>query len=272
MRAFHRAGLFECLFLIAFLVLLNSCAQRRSVKTPLFEDRRTGITLREWVDRENVPVAMGYDHPTDVRTDDLKYLLGSIRYQEKGLFGWSETRNVFTADELYRMTPHLVEAFTQADGGKEVLFYLRSGKPGSLFYFERFTDGTMFLAGGKVNVVFGNVNVRAESESSNLFEGDPRRYYGGGLWKLIATGWQNLAEDEGGVHYNWIQLDIAPALAEKQRVEKILTERKRRRMAPLPKKERQLREPESWEDWGEDEQISEEPYPDVYFPDELPAR
>ena len=86
--------------------ILSSCAQSRSTKTKIYEDRRTGITLRKDVDRTTALLTPAYVHPMTFEVEDLKYLLGSISYRKKELFGWSELARVFNADELYRLTPH----------------------------------------------------------------------------------------------------------------------------------------------------------------------
>jgi hypothetical protein len=256
--------------LSALLVaVVASCAQTRSIKTPIFEDRRTGVVLYGRVDQSNVPVAMSYAHPFEFKLDDLKYLLASISFQEKKLLGWSDIMRVFTADELYRMTPHLVAAFAQADSSQEAQFQLRTAKPGSLFYFERFTNGTMFVKDGKLNCAFANLDARSESD---LYEGNPRKYYAGGLWTLVVKEGQALVEDEGGVHNNWIQLDIESGLAQKRQVDEAIKKRQRSRRRPPAEKQPQPQEPENWQDWSEDAVIQEEqPLPDVYFPDELPV-
>ncbi len=226
-----------------------SCAQTRVVKTTVHEDPRTGIALVGRVDRQQqTPVEQGYSHPVNFALGDLKYLLATLEYQEKGLLGWSQTKSVFSADELYRMAPYLVDAFSRADANTEIVWNLKSAKPGLLFAFERFTDGTMFVKDGKLNLVFANLDVKAESD---LYEGNPRKYYAGGLWELIPRDGQKLVEDAGGVHYNWIEIDIEQGVAEKRQIDQALMRRTMRRSRP-PERRVQPAEAEAvWQDWEE---------------------
>jgi hypothetical protein len=258
------------LLLLALASFLGSCAQTRSVRTTIYDDRRTGVVLRGWVDSERqMPVGSDYSHPAEFTVDGLRYLLASIQYQEKGLLGWSGVKHVFTADELYRMTPYLVEAFAKSKPHEEILFHLTSAKPGSFFAFERSTDGSMFVKDGNLNCIFANVDVRAETD---LYDGDPRSYYGGGLWKLVKSDWQTLVEDKGEIHYNWVEVDIPQGLAAKQQFEKTLLQRTRTRRRPANQIQPAASQPEkaqNWQDWEQNEEVGETSHGEVYFPDEV---
>jgi len=267
MRQVHLKQYPVFLFSFFLAVTFISCAHTRSVRTKIYEDRRTNVTLREWVNRDNKQVNKHYDQPVDFALDDLKYLLGSIAYQEKTLFGWSDVKRVFTADELYRTTPHLVTAFAQADGGGEVLFRLRSAKPGLIFSAERISDGIMFVKDGKLNCLFSNIDMRSETD---LYEGNPRKYYAGALWSLVANNWQKLVEDDSGIHHNWIEIDIERGLAEKRKVENIIKRKLMKKRISPQRKPQPAQQPDNWNDWDTNNEVEAPPLPDVYFPDELP--
>jgi hypothetical protein len=243
------------------VLAFGSCAQTRTVKTKIYEDRRTGVTLHRAVGRDKVPFAKGYSHPVGFDVEDLKFLLGAIGYHEKGLFGWSEVRGVFTADELYRLTPHMAEAFAKATPDDEVLFRLTTAKRGAFFFSERFTNGRMFVKEGKLNCLFANVDVNPAS--TDIYDGDPRNYYSGVSWRLAKRDWQSLVEGEKGTHYNWVEMDLERGLAEKGRRERALREKLERRRAEeisgQPEKSR-------WEDWEPNEAVKPEMEEDVYFP------
>ncbi len=253
---------------VVFLCVLVvcSCAQTRSVTTRVYEDRRTEVALRRTVGRDSSPLSKNYSHPAEFEESDLKFLLSSIRYQEKGFFEWSELRRVFSADELYRIAPHLVKAFAEASPDDEIVFGLKSAKPGVLFASERFTNGTMFVRDKKLNCLFSNLNIKPGL--TEPYDANPRKYYAGQLWRLDARDWHTLVEGDKGIHYNWIELDIEQGLAKKRRIEEAYKRRLERRQTREPR-----RKPEEvqWEDWEPDEIVEEEkfePDEDVYFPPE----
>ena len=104
--------------------------------------------------------------------------------------------------------------------------------------------------------IFGNINIRTGSmhdsnDDSYDIDDDPRREYGGSLTKLVTNDWQKLVEGPKGVHYNWIEIEIEEALAEKA------TSRRRaqRRHAIQQKRER---ESVYWEDWEPDTALPSE--------------
>jgi len=252
------------LLLLAGLFLCVSCAQSRSVRTTIYEDRRTGVTLRKVVGHEAESLATVCSHPINFETEDMKYLLRSIHYREKGLFGWSDVVPVFSADELYRITPHFVDAFSRAAPDEHVLFRLTTAKQGALFSSERFTNGRMFVKDEELNCLFANINIRPDQEG--IYDGNPVNNYAGVFWKLEPGNWQNLVEGKNGVHYNWVALDSERGLEEKRLRDQAARERAERRRAG---KETQERRKVGWEDWEPDEAASiDQPHPeeDVYFP------
>ena len=227
------------------IMVFSACAQTRTVKTSIYQDRRTGVALRKEVNREAIPLAMGHSHPVEFRAEDLKYLLKSILYKEKGLFGWSETKQVFTAYGLYRLTPHLLEGFAKATPDDEVLFHLTSVKRGTFFGSEGFTNGTLFVKEGKLNCLFANIDIRPDI--IDMYDGSPRNHYAGALWKLVTNDWQNLVEGVKGTHYNWIEIDIEQGLLEKQQTKEraLMRQIKRRRIM----KQKEQKKKSGWEDW-----------------------
>jgi hypothetical protein len=257
---------FALAVLCAFV--LCSCAQTRVVKTKIYGDRGQTISLRKEVSADAVPVAKGYSHPITFEPEDLKYIMSSIGYQEKGLFGWSDTQRLFTAEQLYRLTPHLLEGLAKATPDDEVLFSSTGARSGFLFATNRYTDGSMFVKDGKVNFIFGNINVKNDVDV--IYEGDPRKEYAGVLSRLVVKDWQRLVEGEKGTHYNWIELDYDAGLAKRKRRERLIQERLERRRAIIQRREKKET---GWEDWESDEAI-EEPTgsieDDVFWPEESP--
>ncbi|NQU08423.1 MAG: hypothetical protein HQ583_07660 [Candidatus Abyssubacteria bacterium] len=241
------------ILLLLFALAAGGCAQTRTIKTPIYEDRRLEVTLHRVVGPDSIPLEKGYSHPVDFKVEDLKYFLRSIRYREKTLFGWSDAKRVFSAAELYRMTPHLVDAFAKAEPDDEVVFRSDAAKSGTLFSSERLTGGRMFLRNGKLNCIFGNIN--ANPQAPDIFEGDPRKVYAGALSELVTNDWQNLVAGERGTHYNWIELDWKRALAEQMQKERALRMRIERRRS-IERMRR--RETEDWMNWQPDEAFEPE--------------
>lgn len=241
---------FILLFLFAFAA--GGCAQTHTIRTKVHEDRRLEVTLYRVVGPDSIPLEKGYSHPVDFKVEDLKYFLRSIRYREKALFGWSDAKRVFSAAELYRMAPHLVDAFAKAESDDEVVFRSNAAKIGTLFSSERLTDGRMFLRNGKLNCIFGNIN--ANPHASNIFKGDPRKVYAGALSELVTNDWQNLVAGERGTHYNWIEIDYERALTEKKGMERVMRRRSERGRAV---ERMRRRETEGWVDWEPDKALGE---------------
>jgi hypothetical protein len=248
---------------------LCSCSQTRSVRTSIYGDHHQEILLQKDLDSDGISMAKGYSHPAEFEITDMKYLLRSINYQEKRLFGWSDSERVFAADEIYRLAPHLVEAFTGATPDDDVVFSSKSVKGGAIFSSECLTDGKMFVKGNKLNCLFGNINIKLSG--TEKYEGDPIKEYAGVFVRLAAKDSQTLVDGPKGIHYNWIELDYEALLAQKKRAEEALKRRRNRIRAIRKRKE--FRET-GWEDWKAGDAVKEEIKPaeedNVVWPSESP--
>jgi hypothetical protein len=242
------------------VIVLCSCAQTSIVKTPIYKDSDLEVTLYRASALDASSHVGAYSHPATFEVEDLKYLLRKIEYREKGLFGWATARSVFSAHELYRITPHFVEALGRANPGDEIIFSSDAAKSGGLFSSARLTSGRMFVKDKKLHCIFGNINIRAGSmhdSNDDYFdiEDDPRREYGGALSKLVANNWQELVQGPRGVHYNWIEIDIEKALTEKAGRENSARRRAQRRRAI---DQERLHDSVYWEDWEPDKALEVE--------------
>ncbi|GAB4343491.1 MAG: hypothetical protein Kow0099_22000 [Candidatus Abyssubacteria bacterium] len=251
---------------LACIVTVTGCAQTRTVKTEIYRDRQMEIALRSMVGPEGQPLQRGYSHPASFEPDELKYLLASLKFRERGLLGWSEAKRVFTSAELYRLAPHLIEAFAKATPEDEISFRVLTPRPALVFYTDRITDGSMFVKDDKLNVVFGNIAMNPNA--TEMYEGDPRLFYAGRLWELAPKEWHTLVKGERGIHYNWVELDTQVGLAQLQRVQQLLLRQRSRK-----ERERiRTMEDMDWSDWEPDEAVSPpEENPSAYLPDEQDA-
>jgi len=248
-----------CVFSLLVIVVC-SCAQTSAVRTPVYKDSDIEVALYNVAGPGDSAPVNAYSHPAVFEVEDLNYLLRSIGYEEKSLFGWAGARQVYSANELYRITPHFVEAFARANPGDEIAFSSDAAKSGGLFSSARFTSGRMFVMDKKLHCIFGNINVRTGSmrdTSDDLLDisDDPRREYGGSFTRLVTNKWQKLVEGPKGVHYNWIEIDIEEALAEKANGEQAARRRVLRRRAT---QEERLRDSLYWEDWEPDKALEVE--------------
>jgi hypothetical protein len=241
------------LLVVIFSVALFSCAGTRTVKRPVFKDRDAEVLLSRNTAEGYTPDGGAYSHPATFTQEELKFLLGSIMHQDKALIGWSESAPVFSGHELDGIVPHFVEAFAVAGTGEDIIFRSELAKSGALFASRRFTDGRMFVRNGKLNCMFANANVRPDI--TRVYEGDPRKLYGGALSRLVTNSWQTLAEDEKGVHHNWVIMDIEAAYAEKLGAEKTLIRRNEIRREI---KEKRKRDSADWEDWDAGQAVERE--------------
>ena len=234
-------------------LVLFSCAGRQIATRPILMDRDAEVLLSRNTAEGYIPDGGSYSHPAVFTEQELKFLLGSIMHQDKALIGWSESEPVFSGHELDGIIPHFIEAFAMAGTGEDILFRSELAKSTGLLASHRFTDGRMFVRGGKLNCMFANASI--QPDITRVYEGDPRKLYGGALSRLVTNSWQTLAKDGKGVHHNWVVMDIEAAYAEKLGAEKTLIRRNEIRREIKEKRERDSAD---WEDWDAGQAVERE--------------
>lgn len=149
-----------------------------------------------------------FNHPLQLSEDIVKRLLSSVSYEEKGLLRRKGTLKVFHNEEIRRLTPLIIQAFSTATPSQGIIVSS---------YFERipFTDRhnycVMFIIDHSFNVVFSRVHkfmtyndFMSEKKERLTTRESPMKKRRSSFWRLIPLSGQQLAPD----HENWLITDL----------------------------------------------------------------
>jgi len=159
------------LVLVAALGL--SCAGKIK-NIVLHDDDPEHIWLQYFVDDNDEPVSMGYDHPAELTTEQVAKLLTAAEYEEFSFMAWRSKGRVFIDSEVEKLAKPLAEALAQATPNQWVHFAVTGQKVELFFKTRHLTDGICFIQDGRFNLVLGNMNVELINPDKELYKRDPR--------------------------------------------------------------------------------------------------
>lgn len=166
------------------------------------------------VKHEELPVKKNgqrsqFNHPYEMVGNVLTNVLSYIYYEEKGLLGKKEPFRVFQDDEIRKLVPLIVQAFSVATSTQVVTVSS---------YFERMLlNGQqnyciMFILDGNLNIVFSRIHM---FQTFNDTMSDKKRYMmsienpveikHSRFWKLVPSTGQQLEP----AHENWFIIDLS---------------------------------------------------------------
>ena len=121
----RRSLIFHCTGRLLIVIgLLGGCARLPYTTQVLYEDRRVVVALQ----REPKPA--GYSHPAKLHPEELSAILNSFSFrarQSLPLRWYAEEvppKQIFRADELFVLVPHLADALQMAGPDERVHFQL----------------------------------------------------------------------------------------------------------------------------------------------------
>jgi hypothetical protein len=208
--------------LIALLACASSwSANEKSKSVVLWEGEDQWVRI-EPQDRSAIP----NDHPAQLSTDEVSKALGAlqIRVTDKDS-GTSMQRAVFTLPELATLAPQVVAGLGKATPTQDVVFSTIGShalSAGGLVKDPGVNAGRVFYQGGKLNVIFGEV--QSNYRKKNLYgqrseDFTPRRQGSRDKaskqkWPLVmAPGIELHAGSGGAVRNDWVEIDPASAAA-----------------------------------------------------------
>ena len=165
------------------------------------------------------------DHPAQLGADEVSKALGAlqIRIIDKDS-GTSTQRAVFTLPELATLAPQVVAGLGKATPTQDVVFSTIGShalSAGGLVKDPSVNAGRVFYQGGKLNVIFGEV--QANYRKKNLYgqrseDFTPRRQgsrdkVSKQKWPLVVTPGVELHAVNGTVRNDWVEIDPASAAA-----------------------------------------------------------
>jgi len=190
-----------CILFLSFYITSEILAET-------YEDGKITVRHRELSIKKNRG-NIRFSHPYEMTADVVRNVLSQIYFKEKGLLKKDESVHVFQDDEIGKLMPLIIQAFSVATPtqGVEVVSY--SERP---FFGDKQNYCIMFVNENRLNIVFSRIHkfqtysdLMAEKKGSGAAKEDPTKIKGSRFWTLLPSYGQ--AFEPG--HKNWLVVNIS---------------------------------------------------------------
>ncbi len=166
------------------------------------------------VKHEELPVKrdgqrIQFDHPHKLSEAYITNVLSSIHYEEKGLFKKKGILRVFHDEEIKKLVPLIVQAFSVATQTQVITATSYSYR---VILSDKKNYCILFVADRSLNIVFGRIHmfqtfndVMSEKKKYLTTRENPAKKRRSSFWKLIPSAGQQLEPD----HENWLAIDLS---------------------------------------------------------------
>ena len=198
---------FACVCSIAF------CGKSKDEHTnKTYRRGKTTIEVRVRPDKSGLATGK-FNHPYFIKKPQIEDVLTSIFYKDKDLTKkmmkkYNKSRRVFQDDEVIKLAPLIIEAFSKSTPEQDLLvtsYSERFLREGLINYFS------LFMKGDKLNIAFGkirhrgNVSISSVGKTRNLkHKIEPTKVKKSHYWQLEAMPGQQFEPE----HKNWLIIDF----------------------------------------------------------------
>ena len=149
------------------------------------------------------------NHPYKLTGDFVTKVLSDIYYKEKGLLKRKETLKVFQDEEIKKLVPLIVQAFSVATPLQVISVTSYSYR---MILSDKKNYCILFIADHSLNIAFGRIHmfqtfndIMSKKKKYLTTRENPAKKRRSSFWKLIPSAGQRL---EPG-HENWLIIDLS---------------------------------------------------------------
>ena len=207
---------FALLFLMIFLAvgcLFNKTYKKSNIVGAVIQDQETSVEIREELDENGQVIKKDFNHPYYFTETGLTNILSSIYYKQRGFLKGKGRRKLFRNEELQKIVPPIIDAFSMATDSQDILVFSTSYK---VLLSDRQRYFSMFILDNELQIVFSTIKSKKSFTDDraadrrghkNKFK-DPLDVKKSSFWSLIPEGGQRLAKGR----LNWLIIDLSSDL------------------------------------------------------------
>ena len=190
-----------------------------TIRAETYEDGKIKVRHKELSVKTNRG-SVQFNHPYEMNRDIISNVLSQIYFEEKGLLKKSTSVNVFQDDEISRLVPLIIQAFSVATPAQVIEVVSYSGRP---FFADKQNYCVMFMRDSRLNIVFSRVqkfqtysDLASEKKGMGTAKEDPTKIKGSRFWTLLPADGQ--AFEPG--HKNWLVINISEETYQRPEIKK----------------------------------------------------
>jgi hypothetical protein len=207
-KFFRRSGP-VLLFLLPLTLAVGGGCREREWKSRLVYARSPVAVYIEHREKEGKTVPQGYAHPAKISPEELKNLLGAIRYRAWGLFKGSRDETMAEGESLDRLVNPLSTWLAKVSPDERIRFLVtRNAWPMGI----KGTSGVLFLSTPEsLNLAFDLLDEGLSDDSGDprtmVFRDDPVEIVGKEPEIIPPPEGTIVGAPEGRVHPRWMVID-----------------------------------------------------------------
>lgn len=164
-----------------------------------------------------------FDHPYEMRGDVIANALSYIYFEEKGLLKKKGTLRVFQDDEIRKLVPILIQAFSVATPSQVITVSSYSER---MLLTDQQNYCILFIFERSLNIAFSRIHMlqtyndsMSEKKRYITTKENPARINHSRFWKLVPAAGQRLEPS----HENWLVVDLSNEIYQQPIVQRVGT-------------------------------------------------
>ncbi|MFQ5964880.1 MAG: SHOCT domain-containing protein [Candidatus Scalinduaceae bacterium] len=192
--------------------LFNKPYKKSNIVGSTINDQDTSVEIREELDQDGKLTKKGFNHPYYFTKEGLSHIFSSIYYKERAFFAGEGKRKLFRHEELQKIIPPIINAFSMATDSQDILVFSTSHK---VLLSDKQSYFSMFVLDNELHIVFSTIKRKKSYKDGRTYKlinknklKDPLDVKRRSSWNLIPMGGQRFAKG----HHNWLIIDLSSDL------------------------------------------------------------
>jgi len=198
------------ILIVGFICMVSSCGLW-NIHADTYKDGM--LTVKH----EELPVKrdgrrIQFNHPYEIVGNVITNALSYIYYEERGLLKKKGNLRVFQDDEIKKLVPLVVQAFSVATPAQVVVVSSYSER---MLLTDQQNYCILFISDHSLNIAFSRIHMfqtyndaMSEKKRNTMLKENPATINHSRFWKLVPTSAQRLEPD----HENWLVIDLSDVM------------------------------------------------------------
>ena len=195
------------MFFLTIGCFFDKTYKKSSIVGATINDHEATVEIREEHDENGNVIKKNHNHPYYFTESGLANILSSVYYTERGWLHSEGRRQLFRQEELQKIMPPIINAFSMTNESQDILVYSTSHK---VLLSDKQCYFSMFVMESELYIVFSTIeNKKSYSDGKSKLKNksklkEPLDVKKSSFWKLLPMGGQRLAKG----HENRLIIDL----------------------------------------------------------------
>ncbi|HHT9112212.1 MAG: SHOCT domain-containing protein [Planctomycetes bacterium] len=195
------------ILIVGFICMMFSC-RLWNIHADTYQDGMITVKHGELpVKRDSRRIQ--FNHPYEIVGNVITNALSYIYYEERGLLKKKGNLRVFQDDEIKKLVPLIVQAFSVATPAQVVIVSSYSER---MLLTDQQNYCILFISEHSLNIAFSRIHMfqtyndaMSEKKRNTMLKENPAAINHSRFWKLVPSSGQRLEPD----HENWLVIDLS---------------------------------------------------------------